>query len=83
MDENLCISWGQVLDQQIRCVVSVQVDSLVICCVVSVQADSLPRCEPLIMQDMPMMAQFVYDLYRDKIRQLAAQQMVKLLFQLN
>jgi len=41
-----------------------------------VKADDRPRSEPVIMHDMPQMAQFVYDFYRDKIRRLAAQQLV-------
>jgi len=42
------------------------------CC----QADQKPTCEALIVRDMPHMAQFVFDFYQHKLRQLATQQTV-------
>jgi len=38
------------------------------------RADDAPSTNPLIIQDMPHIAQFVYDFYKEKIAQLAARQ---------
>jgi len=41
------------------------------------QADQKPSGEPLVLRDMPHMAQFVFDFYQQKLQQLAAQQTVR------
>ena len=38
------------------------------------QTEDMPRGEPFIVQDMPQMAQFVYDMYRNKIQHMMAAQ---------
>lgn len=40
------------------------------------QAEEKPSGEALMVRDMPHMAQFVFDFYRQKLQQLAAQQTV-------
>ena len=46
------------------------------CLMVICQAEQKPTGNPLVVRDMPHMAQFVFDFYQHKLRQLAAQQTV-------